>query len=171
MNLPASVRLLPLLATAALVSLAQPPAPPSPPPESSQFDFWVGEWDVTAKNGKVVGHSRIEKIASGWGLLENWESGRSPGKSLNAWNPAKKCWQQFWVGSGGSILELSGGLDAGGSMVIGGESPNPQGGVLRNRITYTPNADDTVRQHWEISADGGRTWSTSFDGLYHRAAK
>jgi hypothetical protein len=125
---------------------------------------------VTAKNGKVVGHSVIQKIASGWGILENWTAlnGANPGKSINAWNPIKKCWQQFWVGSGGSVLELSGGLDASGSMVIQGESPNPKGGTMLNRITYTPNADGTVRQHWEISLDHGATWQNSFDGLYHR---
>lgn len=147
---------------------AKPPPPPAPPPESAQFDFWVGEWDVTAKNGKVVGHSRIEKIAHGWGILENWESPGFPGKSINAWNPAKKCWQQFWVGSGGGILELSGGLDADGRMILRGPSPGPAGGTVLNRITYTPNADGTVRQCWEISPDGGATWNTSFDGMYHR---
>lgn len=166
----------PLLASllVPLALVAQQPSPPPPPvapPESAQFDFWVGEWEVTGKGGKVVGRSRIEKIASGWGLLENWESPRFPGKSINAWNPAKKCWQQFWVGSGGAILELTGGLDAHGSMVIRGENPAPNGDTLLNRITYTPNADGTVRQHWEISSDGGATWSTSFDGLYRRAPR
>lgn len=146
---------------------AKLPPPPALPPESAQFDFWIGEWEVTAKNGKVVGHSRIEKIANGWGLLENWESPGSPGKSINAWNPAKKCWQQFWVGSGGSVLELTGGLAADGSMVISGPSPGPAGRTTLNRITYTPNSDGTVRQHWEISTDDGASWNTAFDGLYH----
>ena len=36
------------------------------------------------------------------------------------------------------------------------------------RITWTPNADGTVRQHWEQSTDGGKTWTTAFDGLYRR---
>lgn len=157
-------------------SFAQAPVTKQPPPsslptESAQFDFWVGEWEVTAKSGKVIGHSRVEKIANGWGLLENWESAGFPGKSINAWNPAKKCWQQFWVGSDGSILELHGGLAADGSMVIRGPSPGRAGGDVLNRITYTPNPDGTVRQHWEISSDDGAGWTTSFDGLYHRAAK
>ena len=150
----------------------KPPAPPPPPAESRQFDFWLGEWEVTGPKGKVVGRSRIEKIASGWGLLENWESAGAPGKSLNAWNPAKKCWQQFWVGSGGGILELRGGLDAQGRMVMQGESPNPAGpGTVLNRITWTPNADGTVRQAWDISTDAGATWQLSFDGLYRHPAK
>ncbi len=32
-------------------------------------------------------------------------------------------------------------------------------------ITWTPNADGSVRQHWETSEDG-KTWKTAFDGLY-----
>lgn len=169
MNLPRLISLL-LLATA--VSAQQPAAqPPAPPAESAQFDFWVGEWEVTGKAGKVVGHSRIEKMAGGWGLLENWESPGAPGKSLNAWNLAQKCWQQFWVGSGGGILELRGGLDAQGRMVLQGESPSPRGGTQLNRITWTPNPDGTVRQFWETSADAGATWQPSFDGLYRRIVK
>ena len=35
--------------------------------------------------------------------------------------------------------------------------------------TWTPNPDGTVRQHWEISSDAGKSWTTAFDGLYRRA--
>jgi hypothetical protein len=34
------------------------------------------------------------------------------------------------------------------------------------RITWAPQADGSVRQLWESSKDGGRTWSTAFDGKY-----
>ena len=40
-----------------------------------------------------------------------------------------------------------------------------------NEITWTPNADGSVRQHWRISADGGKTWTTSFDGKYVRVKR
>jgi hypothetical protein len=36
------------------------------------------------------------------------------------------------------------------------------------RITWTPLPDGRVRQHWESTTDGGRTWSTVFDGYYTR---
>ena len=45
----------------------------------------------------------------------------------------------------------------------------PDGGVevsLRHRLSFRANPDGTVRQLWETSADGGTTWTTSFDGLY-----
>jgi hypothetical protein len=144
-----------------------PPAPPSPPPEARQFDFWIGDWEVFAPNGKKVGENRIEKMANGFGLLENWTgAGGGTGKSLNSWHADKKRWQQYWVGLGGP-LEISGGIEN-GAMVMTGEGTAPNGGKLRNRITWTPNADGTVRQLWESTKDGGQTWTVAFDGLYRR---
>lgn len=163
---------LPLLAS---TLRAQSPTPPPPAPVNHDFDFWIGEWEVTTPDGKPAGTNRIEAVSGGHGLYENWQGAPPPGgapgsggsgKSLNAYNAAKKQWQQFWVGSGGGVLELSGGL-VDGRMVLTGER------VLRGqrtleRITWTPNADGTVRQHWERSTDEGKTWTSAFDGLYRR---
>ncbi len=50
------------LAFLALSAVAQePPTPPPAPcadPEYRKFDFWVGEWNVTA-NGQPAGHNLI----------------------------------------------------------------------------------------------------------------
>lgn len=148
--------------------------PPAPPPINHDFDFWIGEWNVTTPDGQLAGTNRIEEIADGRGLLENWvgtpgpngQSGGS-GKSLNAYNPIKKQWQQFWVGSGGAVLELAGGLDAKGRMVLSGSGRTGS----TNRITWTPNTDGTVRQFWEVSRDSGATWQTVFDGLYRKKSE
>jgi len=51
-------------------------------------------------------------------------------------------------------------------MVLQGDSVNREGEALLNRITWSPNADGTVRQHWEVSKDRGTSWQTAFDGLY-----
>jgi hypothetical protein len=163
-----SARLLGLLLLMTLNASAQTP-PPALPPESRQFDFWLGEWDVANPAGKLAGTNKIESIAAGAGLLENWTGASGyTGRSLNAWNAAKKQWQQYWVGSDGGVLELSGGL-VDGRMVLAAE--HEVSGVRRlERITWTPNADGTVRQHWEQSADGGKTWTTAFDGLYRKKA-
>ena len=52
-------------------------------------------------------------------------------------------------------------------MVLRGVTHNAQGAAVQNRITWTPNADGSVRQHWEASTDG-ETWTTAFDGRYVR---
>lgn len=142
--------------------------PPATPPEARQFDFWVGDWEVTTPDGQKAGENCIEKIAGERGLLENWSDAMGgSGKSLNAYNVAKKQWQQFWVGNGG-ILELAGGLNEHGEMVLSGETVRPNGRHTTQRITWSPNPDGSVRQHWEQSTDGGLTWATVFDGLYRR---
>jgi hypothetical protein len=134
--------------------------------EARQFDFWLGDRDVSDPQGKVGGHSRIESIAEGNGLLENWtDADGTTGKSLNVYNLEKKRWQQFWVGNGTPLLELSGGLVR-GSMVLSGRHRSPGGSEILDRITWTPNGDGSVRQFWETSADDGRTWRSVFEGIY-----
>ncbi len=147
--------------------------PPSPAPVNHDFDFWIGEWIVTTPDGKPAGTNRIEPVAGGRGLYENWEGAAQPngqpggsGKSLNAFNPAKNQWQQFWIGSGGNVLELAGGLVEGKMVLASAERVLRDGRHVTNRITWTPNADGSVRQHWEQSFDAGKTWTTVFDGHY-----
>jgi len=154
-------------------ALAQ--TPPVPAPVNHDFDFWLGDWNVTTPDGNPAGTNRIESVAGGRGLYENWEGATQPngqpggdGKSLNAFNPAKKQWQQFWIGGGGNVLELAGGLVDGKMVLLSAERPLRDGRSVTNRITWTPNPDGTVRQLWEQSFDAGKTWQTAFDGLYRR---
>ncbi len=147
------------------------PLPATPPPEARQFDFWLGEWKVTSPDGRLQGTSKVELVAKGYGVLEHWRgeapAGNSHRSSLNAWNPHKKRWQQFWVGGGGTVLELDGGLDPSGRMVLEGEQTDGERRLL-NRISWTPGTDGTVRQIWEQSFDDGKTWRSVFDGRYAR---
>jgi hypothetical protein len=144
----------------------------SPPPCSSaefhQFDFWIGKWTVTDSAGKQLGTNEIISVSGGCGLLENWQdTGSGSGKSLNMYEASAGHWTQTWVGSGGGVLRLSGGLQD-GKMVLGDDRVTARGPV-KDRITWTPLPDGRVRQTWDISTDGGATWQTTFDGYYaHR---
>jgi hypothetical protein len=77
---------------------AQTP-PAAPPPVHHELDFWPGDWNVTSPAGTPAGRNRIESIANGFGLIENWTgdaaAGGGNGKSLTTYNAAKKQWQQF----------------------------------------------------------------------------
>jgi hypothetical protein len=155
------------------IGAAQDAAPPKPGcPESvhRQFDFWLGHWDVFAPDGKKAGENRIESIAAGCALSESWTGrGGFTGNSLNIYDKTDRKWHQTWVDSSGGRLDLAGALE-GNAMVLGSTGPDPDkpGGTLTQRITWTPNADGSVRQHWQTSVDGGKTWSTAFDGKYVR---
>jgi hypothetical protein len=150
-----------------------PPAPAAKPCASAefrQFDFWIGDWDVTTPDGKVAGHNRIEPILGGCALRENWTGARGTnGTSLNVFDAGTRTWRQTWVDDGGSVLLISGRLD-GGRMVLEGDAPAGGGKTTRQRITWTPLPGGRVRQLWSSSADGGKTWKVEFDGTYAKSA-
>lgn len=132
-----------------------------------QFDFWVGEWEVRTPDGKLAGVNRIEREYDGCVLHERYTTDRGfEGESLNSYSPGRQVWHQTWVDNQGTLLLLDGGLQ-GSSMVLEGETRAEDGQVTKHRISWTPNADGSVRQHWE-STDAKGEWSTAFDGLYTR---
>jgi hypothetical protein len=137
-------------------------------PESHQFDFWIGDWVVTDSAGKtVLGTEHNVAVLGGCAIQENWHgSDGSEGTSLNAYIVTPKQWHQSWIAANGNLLLLDGAF-AGGKMVLQGASTSPKGPIV-NRITWTPLAPDRVRQTWDISTDGGKTWVHSFDGYYKR---
>ena len=132
-----------------------------------QFDFWIGAWQVSA-GGKPVGTNRIDALLDGCALLENWVgAGGVRGHSLNFYDAARGVWHQTWIDSTGSSLQLDGHFKD-GHMVLSSEKPGER---AADRITWTPNADGTVRQLWQHTDDGGKSWSVAFDGLYRHAGK
>lgn len=134
-----------------------------------QFDFWIGDWDVFSANGDKLGENHISVVNKGCTLAEHWtNSSGGEGRSYNAFDVITQRWYQFWSDDQGSTLSLSGALQA-GSMVLEGERPNPTDGKpQKQRISWTPNADGCIRQHWETSDDHGGSWQTAFDGVYRR---
>jgi hypothetical protein len=161
------------IATVSTASLGQTQPAPTPcasAPERRQFDFWLGEWDVTTSatdRGPSAGSSVIQSVSGGCALLENWTSAQGgQGKSLNAYNPLIHQWQQYWIGQNGLVTEFRSSNFDGRSLSFytdKGQGPNSKG-----RLTFTPIDTMTVRQHAESSADDGKTWSTVYDLYYHR---
>lgn len=148
-------------------AIAQQAAAPCNAAEHRQFDFWLGAWEVSNPDGDVVGTNTITAVSGGCGLHEQWEGARGGvGQSLNAYDRRTGSWHQTWVGGQGLVLQLDGGLRE-GAMVLEGELINGESVVLQ-RITWTPNSDGSVRQHWETSGDGGSSWTTAFDGTYRK---
>lgn len=145
------------------------PAAPEPyrcdGPEHDQFDFWLGEWEVHEWGGErseSPAINRITKSLDGCTVREEYEHGRYAGASLNFYDRFDGRWHQTWIDNGGTPLYLVGGLED-GKMVL---SDSPDDGRPWSRITWTPQDDGTVRQTWEVSRDGGETWSAQFDGHY-----
>jgi uncharacterized protein DUF1579 len=170
-----------LLSTLAPLAAQQPPAQPAPAapapapapappacsgPEFRQFDFWLGDWDVKLPNGKVAGTNNIQGILGGCVLQESWKgAGKVEGHSFNIYDASTKRWHQTWVDNTGTLLNLDGGI-VDGKMVLSGDTLDEKGNKVINRIIWTKVDADHVRQLWETSSDGGKTWETAFDGQY-----
>lgn len=156
-----------------LLALGQDDLPPAcaDEPVFSALDFWVGHWDVIS-GGETVGQNRIEKTLNDCAILEHWTSaGGGQGKSL--FYVIEGDWKQFWVTERallpGGAKEKSRVDDIGPPAVrFQGEVRHPEAGTWLDRTTLTPLDGETLRQIIEISRDGGRSWETTFDGIYRR---
>jgi hypothetical protein len=133
------------------------------------FDFWIGRWEVfTTGTDTKVGDNVIEAISGGCAIRETWTPLQGEGgTSLSLVNHRSGRWEQTWIASDGVRVDLTGAM-AGQSMVLGGYWDN-LGGPGKDalvRITLTPQADGSVRQTGEASADHGKSWNAFFDLTY-----
>jgi hypothetical protein len=131
-------------------------------PEYRQFD--LGRPGRSLPDGTLAGINRIT-LEYGSCVTERYVTGRGySGESLNIYDASRKIWHQTWVDGTGLLLTLEGRWD-GKSMVLEGQAPGADGAMAKQRITWMPNADGSVRQLWE-SADAKGAWTVVFDGKY-----
>ena len=164
------VLLVVVLAAAGSAAAEQPPSCDSQ--EYRQFDFWLGTWEVVTPEGDLAGNNTIQRILNGCALEENWRGAKgSIGRSINMYFARDGQWHQTWVDGAGGRLDLAGGLDDSGRMVLTGVMPGPEGGEILHEISWQDLGDETVKQHWRISKDDGKEWQDAFVGIYRRPAK
>ena len=167
-----------MVATAAAGQTKRKPA--SPPPVASsgqkgsacsssahrQFDFWLGEWDVSTPQGTPAGTNNVDRILDGCALQEHWEaSDGSKGTSLSSYDAVSRKWRQTFVDDTGQVLVLEGDFKDGKMVLQGEKVMGRQKGALQ-RISWQVVPGDKVRQRWDISQDDGKSWSVLFEGVY-----
>ena len=136
--------------------------------KSREFDFWIGEWDVTNVQGQPAGKSKIELMLGDCVILENWTSlgaASYAGKSINLYNPNSQKWIQTWFDDKGGLTEFQNGEYKDNKMVF---TTHPDPKNLITRLTFYNMSPDLVRQHFETTKDDGKTWITTIDLTYHR---
>ena len=135
----------------------------------AEFDFWIGNWEVTQANGSPAGTNVIEKIQDNCVLRENWTSASTgfTGTSYNFYNTSTKQWEQLWLDNQGGRLHLKGHRSANQMILQSDELKNKDGQPFYHRITWTKNDDGSVRQYWEVITNGSEI-SVAFDGLYKK---
>jgi hypothetical protein len=158
----------PLIATTAFAD--DPPPKPCASSVHRQFDFWVGQWNVT-EAGQPAGYNDIQLILNGCGLLENWTGTQGGiGKSLNYYNAIDGLWHQQWVDGSGGSLSLAGKFENGAMRLEGLRPATAKQPAMRHRITWTALPGGKVRQLWESAPADKDEWSKQFDGIYERVA-
>ena len=154
------VILLPLITVSAPLVAAPSPCAAA---EYRQFDFWLGHWRVEA-DGKMVGSNVISAQHNGCLLEERWMSANGgTGSSMNFYDPKQRQWRQVWV-SGGTLIDLSGGLQDNSMRLTGTITYLADGRELPFRGQWTRLVDGRVRQFFEEQRDG--SWQVWFEGLY-----
>jgi len=154
------------------VSLAENPAPPAPPScdgaPYTDFDFWIGEWDVYDETGATLqGHNSIISAEDGCLIIERWTgAGGSTGQSYNFYDPTTEEWRQLWVARG-AVIDYTGGLNEAGQMVLEGTIAYRSNGRIADfRGTWTERADGAVIQFFEEKNGETGEWAEWFTGLY-----
>jgi tetratricopeptide (TPR) repeat protein len=138
-------------------------------PAASEFDFWLGRWEVRLPDGTLVGHNTISKRDGGCTVHEQWEgAGGSSGTSTSFFVPSRDQWRQVWVGSGGTLIDMTGGFMDGGMRMEGTLEYAAEDRVVAFRASWTEGGDGRVRQRMEEFDLAAQTWVVWFDGFYRR---
>ena len=159
-----------LFAAGAVCAQAQPTQFPCEEDERfSQFDFWVGEWDVHVANDTYAGSNVIASPHRGCVLIENWTSASgNSGMSINYVDDQTGEWVQVWNDSNGSQINIRGGLTDDGMLLVGTIHTVGTDTTLPFRGLWTPLPDGRVRQFFEQYDPASEMWVTWFEGFYTR---
>jgi hypothetical protein len=167
--------LLPLFLTSTLLSQqsAAGPANPCLSPQQKQFDFWVGEWDLTwpgEKPGEVEhGSNSIQRILDGCVVQENFSglaTNHLRGTSLSIFDAHAGLWKQTWVDNEGGYLDFAGEFKD-GQMILQREAIR-DGKKFLQRMVWKNITADSFDWSWDASQDGGKTWQVNWPIHYKR---
>ena len=82
--------------------------------------------------------------------------------------PSRGEWRQVGVGSGGTLIDMTGGLMDGAMRLEGTIEYAAEDRVVAFRAAWTEGPDGRVRQRMEEFDLVAQTWVVWFDGFYRR---
>jgi hypothetical protein len=136
--------------------------------EARQFDFWLGDWNLTWENdGK--GTNRITKELDGCVIHENFDGTPAislKGISVSTFDVQSGQWKQTWVDNWGGYLDLVGGMGD-GKMILARDT-TIEGKPVKQRMVFYNIAEDELDWNWERSDDNGETWKVLWKIHYER---
>jgi len=136
--------------------------------ELRQFDFWLGEWDLTwGEDGR--GTNVITAVLDQRVIQEQFDGRPATplqGLSVSTYNMQLGKWQQTWVDNSGSYLDFVGEFAA-GKMILSREATLAGQPILQRMVWYNI-AEQSLDWNWERSTDDGETWQIMWHIHYQR---
>ena len=131
----------------------------------NQFDFWLGEWDVTwGEDGK--GENQILRIMDDKIIQENFSAPDLIGMSVSSYDAERKLWCQTWVDNNGSYLDFTGRFE--NEKMILSRDAIVRGQACKQRMVWFNIDADHFDWNWERSDDGGQSWRALWEIKYKR---
>jgi len=133
--------------------------------EYQRLDFWLGEWDVYVNDVKTAS-SVISKSEGGCTLHENYKTVNGfLGRSMNYFDPEDKLYTQIWVDKSNSILIFKE-VESRPNYL---QMESKKNDIPTTKMIYIKDSKTgNITQTMESSNDGGKTWKTSFVGVYKK---
>ncbi len=145
--------------------------------DSSDFDFWLGKWDLTwdagdGATGKGVNH--IHKTLDGTVIQENFEATDAgsitgfKGMSISVFNPNNSSWHQAWADNQGGYFNFIGEIHS-DRRIFKAEPRTVEDKVIVLRMVFYDIKEEGFTWDWERSEDGGETWNLRWRIQYKKA--
>ena len=148
---------------------AAPPLPATAQLDAArQFDFWVGEWDLSWGDGETGTNSVYLDLADRV-VVESFDARPTmdyQGISHSVYDRASACWKQTWVDTEGNYLDFVGGYSE-GVMELRREALF-EGRVAVFRMRWFDIEPDSLSWAYERSDDGGESWTSVWAIAYRR---
>jgi hypothetical protein len=143
------------------------------PPESSQFDFLLGDWDVTAQRFNEDGSLLLEYQAAwaacalneGRMIMDDFKALAPAGQALSSFVTLRTYSEvnQRWELTGLAALQPAMnaqwyGAMTGGEMVLNAAGSGPDGKRVRTKIRFFEIEQQRFKWESHTSLDDGNTW-------------
>ena len=147
-------------------------------PTGRQFDFWLGEWELTwpgEQSGLPAGQTgrgtnSVKAILDSAVIEENFVDlapNSLRGMSVSVYNQRLGKWQQTWVDNQSSYLDFVGEFKD-GKMILARQATTKEGKSVLQRMVWHNITRDALEWNWEASEDGGKTWKVNWQIHYKR---
>jgi hypothetical protein len=138
---------------------------PNAPPETAQYDFVIGDWDVVINfrnpDGTEVTYNakwHNSWIVDGYVVMQEWRGPYASGSEVRRYSSELGYWEGFNVYNNWGSPKAATARFADDEMVVMIEPVTDERGAFINRETYSNITEDRWEMHSDRSYDDGATW-------------